>query len=133
MADAPHSYPEDSATLTDARADAPKIAKLPNAPEGAKIARVDLVIRFRRAASDEEVVQRIHHSRLVEFAFDPDSQGFFCVFVDDVQLAVNPRLMKAFLYEVAGPMAYVAGVNLSARGLSNPSHGSATVSWITRR
>jgi hypothetical protein len=77
MADAPHSYPEDSATLTDARADAPKIAKLPNAPEGAKIARVDLVIRFRRAASDEEVVQRIHHSRLVEFAFDPDSQGFF--------------------------------------------------------
>jgi hypothetical protein len=49
MADAPHFCPEDSATLTDAPADAPRIARLPNAPEDTTIACVDVVIRFRRA------------------------------------------------------------------------------------
>lgn len=49
MDDHPHFYWEDSATLTDAPADALKITGLPDAPEGTAISRVDVVIRLRRA------------------------------------------------------------------------------------
>ncbi len=45
----PHFYWEDSATLTDAPAEQLQIARLPQAPEGAEIANVDVVIRLRRA------------------------------------------------------------------------------------
>jgi len=48
MADHPHFYWEDSATLTDAPAEDLQIAKLPDAPEGAEIAKVDVVIRLRK-------------------------------------------------------------------------------------
>lgn len=47
--DHPHFYWEDSAMLTDAPADQLKIAALPTAPEGTEIARVDVVIRLRKA------------------------------------------------------------------------------------
>ena len=47
--DHPHFYWEDSATLTDAPASELRIAALPQAPEGTEIARVDVVIRLRRA------------------------------------------------------------------------------------
>lgn len=47
--DHPHFYWEDSATLTDAPASELRIATLPQAPEGTEIARVDVVIRLRRA------------------------------------------------------------------------------------
>lgn len=43
----PHFYWQDSATLTDAPADELEIARLPAAPEGAEIAKVDVVIRLR--------------------------------------------------------------------------------------
>lgn len=46
--DHPHFYWEDSATLTDAPADELEISRLPDAPEGAEIAMVDVVIRLRR-------------------------------------------------------------------------------------
>ncbi|MEM9577982.1 MAG: Fur family transcriptional regulator Irr [Pseudomonadota bacterium] len=46
--DHPHFYWEDDATLTDAPSDQLEIARLPNAPEGAEIASVDVVIRLRR-------------------------------------------------------------------------------------
>lgn len=48
MTDHPHFYWEDSATLTDASADKLEIKNLPDAPEGAEIASVDVVIRLRR-------------------------------------------------------------------------------------
>jgi Fur family iron response transcriptional regulator len=47
--DHPHFYWEDSNTLTDAPADELEIAALPQAPAGMEIARVDVVIRLRRA------------------------------------------------------------------------------------
>jgi Fur family iron response transcriptional regulator len=47
--DHPHFYWEDSATLTDAPADELKIVSLPKAPDGAEIAKVDVVIRLRRS------------------------------------------------------------------------------------
>jgi len=46
--DHPHFYWEDSAELTDAPADELEIARLPRAPEGAEVSRVDVVIRLRR-------------------------------------------------------------------------------------
>jgi Fur family iron response transcriptional regulator len=45
----PHFYWEDSATLSDAPAEQLQIARLPQAPEGAEIANVDVVIRLRPA------------------------------------------------------------------------------------
>jgi len=48
MTDHPHFYWEDSASLTDAPAEELEICKLPEAPEGAEIASVDVVIRLRR-------------------------------------------------------------------------------------
>ncbi|MEI4485824.1 Fur family transcriptional regulator Irr [Frigidibacter sp. MR17.14] len=46
--DHPHFFWEDTAELVDAPAEALEIARLPEAPEGAEIARVDVVIRLRR-------------------------------------------------------------------------------------
>jgi len=46
--DHPHFYWEDEAKLTDAPSDQLVIAQLPDAPEGAEIASVDVVIRLRR-------------------------------------------------------------------------------------
>lgn len=46
--DHPHFYWEDSGTLTDAPADQLHISSLPDVPEGAEIASVDVVIRLRR-------------------------------------------------------------------------------------
>ena len=48
MSDHPHFYLEDSAELVDAPAEQLKIAVLPDAPDGAEIAKVDVVIRLRR-------------------------------------------------------------------------------------
>lgn len=48
MDDHPHFYWEDSATLTDAPKEQLEIARLPEAPEGTEIARVEVVIRLRR-------------------------------------------------------------------------------------
>ncbi|MEM8981215.1 MAG: Fur family transcriptional regulator Irr [Pseudomonadota bacterium] len=48
MSDHPHFYWEDEAKLTDAPADQLEIARLPNVPEGAEIAKVDVVIRLRK-------------------------------------------------------------------------------------
>ena len=48
MTDHPHFYWEDSATLTDASAEKLEIKNLPDTPEGAEIASVDVVIRLRR-------------------------------------------------------------------------------------
>jgi len=48
MSDHPHFYWEDTAELTDAPAQDLQIAKLPDAPEGAEIAKVDVVIRLRK-------------------------------------------------------------------------------------
>ena len=47
----PHFYWEDSASLTDAPAEQLQIAQLPDAPEGAEIAQVDVVIRLRRTTA----------------------------------------------------------------------------------
>jgi Fur family iron response transcriptional regulator len=47
--DHPHFYWEDSHSLTDAPAEELKIAGLPKAPEGMEVARVDVVIRLRKA------------------------------------------------------------------------------------
>ncbi|MCG6903106.1 MAG: transcriptional repressor [Rhodobacter sp.] len=44
----PHFFWEDSASLSDAPADELEIARLPDAPSGAEIAKVDVVIRLRR-------------------------------------------------------------------------------------
>ncbi len=46
--DHPHFFWEDSGELVDAPADELEIARLPEPPEGAGIARVDVVIRLRR-------------------------------------------------------------------------------------
>ncbi len=47
--DHPHFFWEDKQELTDAPSDELEIARLPDAPEGAQIARVDVVIRLRRS------------------------------------------------------------------------------------
>ncbi|WP_431301337.1 Fur family transcriptional regulator Irr [Tabrizicola sp. BL-A-41-H6] len=49
MDDHPHFYWEDSHTLTDAPAEELEIASLPQVPHGMEVARVDVVIRLRRA------------------------------------------------------------------------------------
>lgn len=49
--DHPHFYWEDDCTLTDAPAHQLQITSLPDAPEGAEIASVDVVIRLRRKRS----------------------------------------------------------------------------------
>lgn len=46
--DHPHYFWEDSGELTDAPAQELKITRLPPAPEGAEISKVDVVIRLRR-------------------------------------------------------------------------------------
>jgi Fur family iron response transcriptional regulator len=46
--DHPHFYWEDEGRLTDAPADELKIAQLPRLPDGAELARVDVVIRLRK-------------------------------------------------------------------------------------
>lgn len=46
--DHPHFYWEDEGVLTDAPADELEITRLPDAPVGAEIASVDVVIRLRR-------------------------------------------------------------------------------------
>ena len=48
MGDHPHFYWEDSGHLTDAPAEQLKITSLPDIPEGAELAKVDVVIRLRR-------------------------------------------------------------------------------------
>ncbi len=48
MHDHPHFYWEDDGVLTDAPADELEITRLPNVPNGAEIAKVDVVIRLRR-------------------------------------------------------------------------------------
>ena len=48
VTDHPHFYWEDTAKLTDAPGDQLEISHLPDAPEGAEIASVDVVIRLRR-------------------------------------------------------------------------------------
>lgn len=47
--DHPHFYWEEDAVLTDAPAEQLQITRLPDAPEGAEIASVDVVIRLRRS------------------------------------------------------------------------------------
>lgn len=47
--DHPHFYWEDSHTLTDAPAEELEIASLPKAPAGMEVARIDVVIRLRKA------------------------------------------------------------------------------------
>lgn len=49
MDEHPHFYWEDSHALTDAPAEALRIEGLPDAPEGMQVARVDVVIRLKRA------------------------------------------------------------------------------------
>lgn len=46
--DHPHFFWEDDGRLSDAPAEQLQIARLPDAPEGAEIASVDVVIRLRR-------------------------------------------------------------------------------------
>ncbi len=46
--DHPHFFWEDSQTLCDAPAEQLDIRSLPKAPDGAEVARVDVVIRLRR-------------------------------------------------------------------------------------
>lgn len=48
--DHPHFFWEDTQELTDAPADELEITRLPEAPAGAEIQRVDVVIRLRRKA-----------------------------------------------------------------------------------
>ncbi|MBL9049991.1 MAG: transcriptional repressor [Tabrizicola sp.] len=47
--DHPHFYWEDSHSLTDAPAEELEIASLPKVPDGMAVARVDVVIRLRKA------------------------------------------------------------------------------------
>ena len=49
MSDHPHFYWEDDGRLTDAPADQLRIEGLPDAPYGARISAVDVVIRLRRS------------------------------------------------------------------------------------
>ncbi|MEM6887281.1 MAG: iron response transcriptional regulator IrrA [Pseudomonadota bacterium] len=46
--DHPHFFWEDDAKITDAPSDQLEIARIPDAPDGAEIASVDVVIRLRR-------------------------------------------------------------------------------------
>jgi len=46
--DHPHFFWEDEAMLTDAPADELEIRRLPDAPKGTEVAKVDVVIRLRR-------------------------------------------------------------------------------------
>ena len=46
--DHPHFYWEDTGELTDAPAEQLEIARLPALPEGAELAKIDVVIRLRR-------------------------------------------------------------------------------------
>ena len=46
--DHPHFFWEDTGRLTDAPADSVEFARLPDAPEGTEISKVDVVIRVRR-------------------------------------------------------------------------------------
>ncbi|MCB1407763.1 MAG: transcriptional repressor [Rhodobacteraceae bacterium] len=48
--DHPHFFWEDTQVLTDAPSDQLEILRLPEAPDGCEIARVDVVIRLRRPA-----------------------------------------------------------------------------------
>ena len=48
ISDHPHFYWEDSAKLTDAPSDQLEFSRVPDAPEGAEIASVDVVIRLRK-------------------------------------------------------------------------------------
>ena len=48
MDDHPHFYWEDTAELTDAPSDQLQIVRLPDAPGGTQISKVDVVIRLRR-------------------------------------------------------------------------------------
>ena len=48
MDDHPHFYWEDSAELSDAPSDELEITRVPRAPEGAEVTRVDVVIRVRK-------------------------------------------------------------------------------------
>ncbi|MFN0113743.1 MAG: iron response transcriptional regulator IrrA [Paracoccaceae bacterium] len=48
LGDHPHFFWEDTSELTDAPAGELQIARLPSAPEGTEVARVDVVIRLRR-------------------------------------------------------------------------------------
>lgn len=48
--DHPHFYWEDDGRLTDASAQALKIAELPDIPEGTEITKVDVVIRLRKTS-----------------------------------------------------------------------------------
>ncbi|MGC9371121.1 MAG: iron response transcriptional regulator IrrA [Paracoccaceae bacterium] len=47
--DHPHFFWEDEGKLSDAPADELEITRLPAAPEGAKVSKVDVVIRLRRS------------------------------------------------------------------------------------
>lgn len=49
MDDHPHFYWEDTGALTDAPSEQLEIARLPDVPAGTEIARVDVVIRLKRA------------------------------------------------------------------------------------
>lgn len=49
--DHPHFYWEDENRLSDAPADQLEISRVPEAPEGAEIASVDVVIRLRRKST----------------------------------------------------------------------------------
>lgn len=49
MTDHPHFYWEDEGRLSDAPSEDLSIARLPEAPEGAEIAAVDVVIRLRKS------------------------------------------------------------------------------------
>ncbi len=51
ISDHPHFFWEDTAELTDAPAEKLVIAELPDAPEGAEVSRVDVVIRLRRKSA----------------------------------------------------------------------------------
>ena len=48
MSDHPHFYWEDTAQLTDAPSEQLEIRRLPDAPAGAEVSAVDVVIRLRR-------------------------------------------------------------------------------------
>ena len=48
MHDHPHFYWEDEGRLSDAPADELEIARLPKAPDGAEISKIDVVIRLRK-------------------------------------------------------------------------------------
>ncbi|VDC31531.1 iron response transcriptional regulator IrrA [Pseudogemmobacter humi] len=48
MDDHPHFFWEDNAVLTDAPKEELEVARLPSAPEGTEVSRVDVVIRLRR-------------------------------------------------------------------------------------